>query len=290
MESLAPTMNSLIHTKESDSSNKTCAKCGWRTSMTIDWLGKSVTVPAICKCENDKEEKRKQEEKDFDRQKRLEKMKNYSLMDKGFESCTFENYKVDKENHKWYGLAKEYCEDWQEVKKEGLGFLFYGGVGVGKSYLSFCIANYLINRFVPVIAISSIGLINKVYEGYSKFGAEGEAEVVRSLNNADLLVLDDLGAEHEGKGGKEKQIIYSVIDSRIRNNKPTIITTNLSLPQLKQKLTASDGINRTYDRLIPSCTPMEFKGESKRIETARKKQDMVKELLRRSEAKNNKFN
>lgn len=285
MENLAPTMDNLIHTKESDSSNQNCPKCGWKTRMEIDWLGKKVTVPAICKCEKDKEDKIKQEDKDFQRQNRLERARGYSLMDKGFENCTFENYKIDKENHRWHGLAKEYCEDWQEVKKEGLGFLFYGGVGVGKSYLSFCIANYLIKRFVPVIAISSIGLINKVYEGYSKFGAEGEAEVIRSLNNADLLVLDDLGAEHEGRTGKEKQIIYSIIDSRIRNDKPTIITTNLSLTQLKQKVTASDGVNRTYDRLVASCTPLEFTGESKRIEIARKKQDMVKELLRRSEAK-----
>lgn len=138
--------------------------------------------------------------------------------------------------------------------------------GAGKSYMSFCIANELLSKGIPVIATSSINLINKIYESYRNYGDEGEVEIINQLKNASLLVLDDLGAEHDGRTGKEKQIIYSVIDLRIRANKPTIITTNLTPKQLEAKLTGTDGVTRTYDRIIEACPPIEVTGKSRRIE------------------------
>lgn len=256
-----------------------CDNC--KTPLEIilkSWDGEMKKFPTKCRCQKESELKRKKLEEQENQIRKLRELKRYSLMDNEFKNCIFENYKIDKDNHNLYKIAINYCKEWPDMKKEGIGLLIHGNPGIGKSYATFCIANELISQMVPVIAISSIGLIGKIYDSYRKYGTEGEYSIISTFNNADLLVLDDLGAEHESHREKEKQLLYSVIDTRIRNGKPMVVTTNLTLPQLKEKLTTDDGVARTYDRLMGMCTPIKVEGESKRILRAREKQ---KEVLTR---------
>jgi DNA replication protein DnaC len=231
-----------------------------------------------CECERKEYEKKKKEEENKQRQYRLDRLKQYSMMDKHFQKCTFENFKVDKHNEKLYKLALNYCERWSEMKKENMGFLFYGPPGTGKTYLAFCIANKLLEKLVPVIALSSIGLLNRIKQTYNTYGKEAETEIILSLKNAALLVIDDIGAENDTNWVKEK--LYEIIDSRYRDGKPMICTTNLTREQLKNKLTGNDGVTRTYDRLIEMCYPIEVGGPSRRAKAAGTKIGIIKDLLR----------
>lgn len=257
-----------------------CDKCGAPKEHTLKILGQVKKVPVACKCEISEYNRRNEEAENMDKLRRLDSLKKYSLMDATFEQCTFDNWKLDESNKVWYKLGKKYCEEWQEMKHKNIGMLLHGEPGTGKTYLSFCIANELLKQFVPVIATSSINVINKIYESYGSYGDEGEVDIINQFKNASLVILDDLGAEHEGKTGKEKQIIYSLLDARIRSQLPTIITTNLRPEQLKRKLTGSDGVARTYDRIVEVCPRIEITGKAYRIEKAKEKLNIVRDLVR----------
>jgi DNA replication protein DnaC len=269
---------SQTHTQTSGSLSERCSKCGHKLYMEIQFLGEKRVVRKQCKCEQEEYERNQREDENRQRQYRLDRLKQYSMMDAHFEQCRFENFVVDDHNGNLLRLANNYCEKWPEMKEQNMGFLFYGAPGTGKTFLAFCIANYLLEKMVPVIAISSIGILQRIKQTYSSYGKEAEVEIIQSLKNASLLVLDDIGAENDTNWTKEK--LYEIIDSRYRDGKPMICTTNLTREQLKDKMTGEDGVTRTYDRLIEMCFPVEVTGPSKRAQAASKKAAIVKNLLR----------
>jgi len=274
----------MINTQMSNQSSLEvdyCPECGEKTSTIVEFMGAKKKVPCMCKCKREEYEKQRELDMKVEQQRKLDRLTEYSLMDKSFMQYTFGNFKTDKYNKDLYKLAVEYCNEWTRMKKENTGMILMGPPGVGKSYLSFCIANELLNKFVPVIAISTIGIINKIYSSYNSYGEEGEAHIINSLKNADLLVLDDLGAEHTSARGKEKQIIYSIIDSRVRQGKPIIITTNLNKQQLREKLISEDRIDRSFDRLTAVAPILEIEGPSRRKEEGNRRFDSLMGLLKK---------
>lgn len=268
----------MMNTQDLDSPLKICKNCQTPKESIIEAFGKKIKVAIMCKCEEEQYNEMKKEDENRQRMLKLEKLRNHSLMDSKFQQCTFENFEIDQSNKQYFNIAKRYTDRFKEMKKENLGLLLTGATGTGKTYLAFCIANELLSKMVPVIAISSIGLLSRIKETYNSYGKEGEFEIINNLKNASLLILDDLGAENNTSWSKEK--LYEIIDSRYRDGKPIIITTNLTTDQLKEKLAGDDGVYRTYDRIIEMCTPIEVKGKPRRIKAAKTKQDLLRDLLK----------
>ena len=271
----------MENTKDLKSILATCDICGDPTECIIEFPHGKVKKNCICSCRTKELAEIKARELQKDNDRKLQEIRRFSLMDEDFQKKTFDNFIKDEQNEKVYRIARNYCDNWDQMKEENVGLLLLGNPGIGKTYATACITNELLSQNVSVVVISTISLINRIYDTYSNNSDYGEIEILNRINSASLLVLDDLGAEHTSKSQKEKQIIYSILDARSRNRKPTICTTNLSLEDLKNKLTGYDGVTRTYDRLIELCQPIKIEGESKRLQNARDKRKNVLETLLR---------
>ena len=95
------------------------------------------------------------------------------------------------------------------------------------------------------------------------------------MNAADLLILDDLGAERNTEYAVET--VYNVIDSRYRVGKPVIVTTNLTLEEMQNSTDIK--CHRIYDRIFEVCYPLRFEGKSMRGKEATGRFNEMKVLL-----------
>lgn len=247
-----------------------CQKCGKAKFMDIKILGKIRRMSVMCDCEAKEYEAQKEREEQEQIQRRLNKFKSYSLMDKNFETSTFENWQFKGDNKKIYEFGLKYCENWGEMKKNNRGLIIQGTAGNGKTFLSFAIANELYKQGVAVMAISVSRILRLLQDSYRNNDNIGEMEILNTLSNVSLLILDDLGTESRTRWAYEK--LYTIIDNRYRAKKPLIITTNLSNEQLRENLKIVDfkaGIidseERIYNRLVEVCATIKIKGTSWRI-------------------------
>ncbi len=139
----------------------------------------------------------------------------------------------------------DWCHDYVEnFEKEAGSLLFTGGVGVGKTFLTNCIAKELIDRFQSVIYLSANDLVDVFSR--NKFHYETEEEMrdmYQYLLDCDLLIIDDLGTELNNSF-VSSQLFYC-INERLVRKKGTIISTNLSVGMIRD--TYSD---RVSSRLI----------------------------------------
>lgn len=251
-----------------------CKVCGENKTVEVDVMGKVKYMPIRCKCEMDEYEKTIERTANAEKQIKVDRLRNFSLMDKRFEQCTFDKWTVGSK--KLRNVAEKYVENWGQNKQDNLGIVFSGPVGTGKTYAVSCIANALLSKGVPVMAVNMIGLMNKIKKTFGSNLEDGKYEVLVAIKNSDLFILDDLGAEYLTDWSKT--LLYEMIDERYRQKLPLIITTNMTTKKLQDKLTV-DGIERIYDRIMALCTDYPVFGDSLRKDEHKTKQELFKKMM-----------
>lgn len=107
-------------------------------------------------------------------------------------------------------------------------------------------------------------------------GAREKQTLIDHLQRYELLVIDDLGVERDSAYALEQ--VFGVIDARARSSLPLVVTTNLSLGDLKSPTSMQQA--RIYDRVLELC-PITIKmtGESKRTGNAETRRNKAREIL-----------
>ena len=243
-----------------------CGRCRTprQTDITVQGIQKRVWM--LCRCEAERMVKEQEAEERRLHMQKIEKMRSASLMPGKFQEARFENYEICRENQRAFTVARRYVEKFEELEERNQGLLFYGPVGTGKSHTAACIATALMDREIPVIMTSFV----KILEGYDN------KEYMHLLDSARLLIIDDLGAERNTEYALEQ--VYNIIDSRVRVNKPMILTTNLKLRDMME--TQDIRYRRIYDRIFEVCYSVEVNGPSFRIKRASERQRTMNEFFR----------
>lgn len=225
-----------------------CGVCGQRKEFKLPLNGHFV--PVLCACGKVEQVRSERAAARRQAQARLSELASYSLIDRRFRESTFDAAIRTEDNAKALDAARKYCEDWPLMLEHNVGLLFYGPPGTGKTFLSACIANALMAQMVPVLATSIIKL--------GSVDAETLEETLHRMRSAELVVLDDFGAERGTEFMRER--VFSVIDSRYANKRPMIITTNIDIATMRDSDDLS--VSRIYQRIRAMCRVVKMQGTS----------------------------
>ncbi len=150
----------------------------------------------------------------------------------------------------WQGQARSPREQMRRVTAVCEGYarqfpsyplknlLLSGGTGLGKTFLSGCIAREVSQRGHSVVYDTAINLFSafETRRFTRDAGEERQArDDARRYLGCDLLILDDLGSEHTLPS--TQSALYEVVNSRLQGERHTIISTNLSMEQIAQRYT-----------------------------------------------------
>lgn len=228
-----------------------CGKCNTHKQVRAELLNRVFVCGCLCKCESKKEEYEKARAKLI---KIIEENKRNASI-----PAIFQNAKYDMiDNLEYRKYAYNYTEKFTEVGKRGM--LLYGDVGTGKSFMASCIANRLLNKGFSVKWTTTLEFVDKG----CFYNADDYNYYIDSIIYPDLLIVDDLGAERNTEFAIER--VQEMIDRRSASGKPMIISTNLELNAMMGEQNIAR--KRTYDRIIESCRPVVFRGQSYRLKQA----------------------
>jgi len=142
--------------------------------------------------------------------------------------------------------------------REFHNLFLYGDVGVGKTFLSNCIAKELMDKEYSVLYFSAPEFFNILAKSALKNDADAQ-NMTEFISNCELLIVDDLGTEFNNSFVTSQ--FFTCINERLLSKKSTIISTNLSLDTLADAYT-----ERTFSRITSNYTLIRLIGDDIRIQ------------------------
>ncbi|NPV52178.1 MAG: ATP-binding protein [Firmicutes bacterium] len=239
-----------------------CPKCGRENRpLELNILGQTRYIRRVCPCMDEERQREEAARQELERKLRIEKLFSVAELGPRFAECTFENWRSRPGTAAAYRAALEYAKRFEEHRRAGSGLIIYGQPGTGKSHLAAAITNRLLSQGIPCIFQSVPALLKRIQATWDG-GTVKERDLIQALTEADLLVLDDAGAEQWSTWSEST--LYYVVDERYRWKRPLVVTSNCDPEFLERQVGA-----RTFDRLAEMCFIVANQGSSYRKERAR---------------------
>ena len=212
-----------------------------------------------CQHEDNLEAKIKEGARQIAAIQRADKLYNQCNLGLHFKEKTFQNYDWNREPQAYQSCLK-YARGFPKYARGGRGLILYsGGPGNGKTHLAGAIMHEAIERHLSSsLFVRGADMVADVQN--AKWGRKSEFSV-KTYQNVDLLVIDDLAKE--GVTAATAKVYWLIVDYRVLNNKPIIITTNFDdqgLLSACEDEVAVDTWDKVLSRIEGSCSTVEFVG------------------------------
>ncbi len=182
-----------------------------------------------------------------------------------FNGASFENANLDifsgenkQKMQKIYEIMRSFCNNFKNSKIKN--FIFSGGTGTGKTYLTQCVASNLIEKGNYVFYTTAFNLSNELLS-YHLANLNEKNNILDKYLACDLLIIDDLGVEPIRKNINIEYLL-TIISDRAINNRFTIISTNLNPDDILSRYG-----ERIFSRLLDKSQSVfiKFDGEDLRL-------------------------
>lgn len=155
-----------------------------------------------------------------------------------------------------YDVVKDYISNFDSSFKN---LFIYGETGVGKTFLTNCIAKELIDSSHSVIYMSSIKLFDLLAKNTFNKSDDGNTHLqTKDLLECDLLIIDDLGTEMINSFTTSS--FFNLINERFLNSKSVIISSNLSIGQIRDMYS-----ERVFSRIASNYSLLKIFGNDLRL-------------------------
>lgn len=183
--------------------------------------------------------------------------------------CRFDTFTIDRyadtvepelgiTAREYMGKLLHYCEGYaQKFSGKSPSLLFTGSSGLGKTHLALAIADAVLDGGHDVLYTSSAALAARL--GREHFDHDGGDEWLNACQEADLLILDDLGTEYITP--LTISVLYELINARMLTERPTVYTTNIT----DQSVFMARYTEKVASRMLGGCKLFKFFGTDQRL-------------------------
>ncbi len=187
------------------------------------------------------------------------------LQKENFESFSMEYYSKEKPVDKPYSpydnmskivsKSQKFINRFDEVSVDRGNILIYGETGLGKTFLTNCIAKELLDRKHSVLYLSSNQLFEDVLGNFYMKNKSELEDLYKYIYNCELLIIDDLGTEFLNDFVRSQ--LFEIINKRSTGGLSTLISTNLPISELGARYS-----DRIFSRIVADYTIFNIYGDN----------------------------
>lgn len=178
---------------------------------------------------------------------------------KRFRKKSLETFRVERGDRERAAIrdgAKGFASTFSPEEERGL--LLRGGTGAGKTHIAIAILTMVLEAGHRGAYFNVPDLLARMRDSYHADSRERESEILSEMETADLLVLDDLGAEAITDWTRDR--LYLIVNRRYDSSRPLVVTTNCDDAELAERIG-----ERIVSRLREMCEVMIFPAEDYRM-------------------------
>lgn len=171
-------------------------------------------------------------------------------------------------------MTANYIREFEKFQEIGKGLYYYSDTkGSGKTRLAVSLGNVLLKIYKKQVKfITCSDLLKEIKNTYNQDTKYTESQLIESINNVDVLIVDDIGVEKLTSWVNE--MLFSIFDNRMKYKKITIFTSNCIIEDLEHD-------QRIKSRLTKMCVPIKMPEEDIRMCLSKEENRELQDLLLR---------